>query len=77
MNLFVWMLCLTMNMRYQFYSFVPLVTFWFVVQTVTMKLELPVKVFDPSQVERKALCQSMSKMFFAAMKQFAIILINC
>ena len=46
MNLFVWMLCLTMNMRYQFYYFVPLVTFWFVVQTVTMKLELPVQVIN-------------------------------
>jgi len=35
-NLLVIILCLVMNRPYQFYYFVPLVTFWFVVSYVTM-----------------------------------------
>ncbi|KAG0423140.1 hypothetical protein HPB47_001077 [Ixodes persulcatus] len=36
MNLLVVVLCLSMNRPYQFYYFVPLVSFWFVVVFVTM-----------------------------------------
>ncbi|XP_070570765.1 N-acetylneuraminate (7)9-O-acetyltransferase-like isoform X2 [Ptychodera flava] len=38
LNWLVFMLCLVMNRPYQFYYFVPLVTFWFIVVYLTMAL---------------------------------------
>ncbi|GFW13657.1 n-acetylneuraminate 9-O-acetyltransferase [Trichonephila clavipes] len=37
LNFLVVVLCLCMNRPYQFYYFVPLVSFWFVVMFVTVK----------------------------------------
>lgn len=38
MNLLVVSLCLCMNRPYQFYYFVPLISFWFVVMYITMSV---------------------------------------
>ena len=45
MNFFVVLLCFAMNMPYQAYYFVPLITFWFVTQTLMLNLDLPVMVW--------------------------------
>jgi len=44
MNLFVGLLCLALNKSYQLYYFVPLISFWFVIMTITLNIQLPFEV---------------------------------
>ena len=44
MNLFVVLLSIVLNTSYQLYYFVPLISFWFVVLTITFKIQLPFEV---------------------------------
>ena len=41
MNFLTVVLCMVMDRPYQFYYFVPLVTFWYIVIYVTMALAIP------------------------------------
>jgi len=44
MNLFVIVLTFSLNEPYQNYYFVPLISFWFIVQWITLSIKLPCKV---------------------------------
>jgi hypothetical protein len=46
MNLLVVLLIFVMRRPYQFYYFVPLISFWFTVQTIIFSLGLPKAVTD-------------------------------